>query len=431
MSDRSGEAAHEGFATEQVPDGARGSGWRIFFIVAGSLCGLPTFMLSASIFGSLGLERGVQAVLIGTSISAVLGALTASAGSRTRTGLALLSDHAFGRRDASLVKLVIALSLVGWFGVNVGVLGAATAGAISRMSGVMVPPLAIGLPVCVAIAAVTIVGARGLERLGAVLVPVALLVLVGSVVLVSDRTDGLREIVGSGALGFGQAVSAVVGSYVVGIVIQPDYGRFVRRPIAAAAGAGAALGIAYPIILSLASVASLVLGAPELITAMVILGFGVPALTVLVLGAWIDASACLYSGSLSLVNQFPRLRMTSVVIGITLVGILLVLLGADAAFIPFLVALGVSLPPLAAVLVISAHSTRGVSDDGDVEQSPSWIALLSWILGSAVGVCTSYGVITITTLPTLDSALVAAVAFLALRRFGPFRPPAPARVVGR
>lgn len=86
-------------------------------------------------------------------------------------GLALLADRTFGPLGARAVKLVIALSLIGWFGVNIGVLGTTGARALSQISGHTVAALAVGLPVCVLIAAITIAGATGLEKLGKVLVP--------------------------------------------------------------------------------------------------------------------------------------------------------------------------------------------------------------------------------------------------------------------
>lgn len=353
MSGLSNEAATSGYAKELVPVSEQGSGWKIFFIVAGSLCGLPVFILSAHIFSSLGFVQGMSAVAVGGAIAGLLGACTAFTGSKSRMGLALLADQAFGPWGASLVKLIIAISLIGWFGVNIGVLGVTAASALTQMTGYNIGALMIGLPVCLLIAGITLYGATGLERLGNILVPATLLVLIASLVLVAPQLQDVWSKQGNGSMSFGGAVSAVVGAYVVGIVIQPDYGRFVRRPRFAALGAGIALGIAYPVIMTMSSVASLASGTPEFISAMILLGFGLPALVVLLLGAWIDSSACLYSASLSLANQFPRFKFITIIAAITVVGVILVVIGADKAFIPFLIALSVSLPPLATILVLS------------------------------------------------------------------------------
>ena len=410
MDVQTDESTHHGYAGEQVPEGAQGSGWRIFFIVAGSLCGLPCFILSARVFGSLGFAQGLRAVLLGAGISALLGACSAFTGSRSRMGLAMLADHAFGPIGARAVKLVIAISLVGWFGVNIGVLGATAASALWKMSGWSVTPLAIGLPVCVGISAITLFGATGLERLGRVLVPATAAVLSLSVYLVAPRLGTIWQLKGSGTLDFASSVSATVGSYIVGIVIQPDYGRFVRRPSQAALGAAAALGVAFPLVLIFSSLASLTLGTPELISAMIILGFGLPALAILLLGAWIDASACLYSASLSFANQLPGIAFAKIVLAITLVGVALVFVGADKAFIPFLTALGVTLPPLATILILANFLVGGQSNG-----RASIFAAGSWVGGTIVGFGTSYGALRLTGLPTLDSIVAAGAVFLILQ----------------
>lgn len=411
MSTHDSEAAHHGYAADLVPPEQQGSGWKVFFIVAGSLCGLPCFILAAQIFGSLGLREGSLAVALGGVISGILGAMTSATGSRSRMGLALLADRSFGPVGARAVKLVIAVALMGWFGVNIGVLGTTGARALSQISGHAVPALAVGLPVCLLIAGITIAGATGLERLGKVLVPCTLIILALSFYLVSDRMAEVLVQPGSGALSFGSAVSAMVGTYVVGIVIQPDYGRFVRAPLGAAAGSGLALALFYPGLMIISAFASLVTGAPELISAMIILGVGIPALVILLLGAWIDSSACLYSASLSLANQFPRVNFIGIVLGITLVGVVLVMLGADTAFIPFLIALSVCLPPLASVMVLSAW----LNPEGLAGVTQARCAAVAWVCGAGIGLLSNYGVIGLSQVASIDAILASAVVYVALR----------------
>lgn len=121
----------EGYAREVVPDCELGGGHRVFFIVAGSLCGLPVFVLAAQVSTALGLTSSRTAFILGGAISGALGALSAYAGATTRMNLAMLAERAFGRWGGELVKLVIALCLVGWFGVILSVLGSTASTALS------------------------------------------------------------------------------------------------------------------------------------------------------------------------------------------------------------------------------------------------------------------------------------------------------------
>jgi len=275
---------------------------------------------------------------------------------------------------------------------------------------VQVPPLTIGLPMSIGIAAVTLFGATGLERLGNVLIPVTAVVLILSVIFVFPDLDRVWVATGKGPLDFSSCVSAVVGTCIVGVVIQPDYGRFVRKSAQAALGSGLSLGLVYPLIMTASAIATLALGAPELISAMIVLGFGLLAVVVLLLGAWIETSASMYSASLSFANQMPRVAYQTIVGVIWVAGVLLVLLGADTVFIPFLMLLGLALPPLAAILTLSHFLSRKAADPRG-----SALAVASWIAGTLAGSAATKGLLTLSGLPVLDSILVTGLVFAAGR----------------
>jgi len=200
-----------------------------------------------------------------------------------------------------------------------------------------------------------------------------------------------------------------VGEYVVGIVIQPDYGRFVRRPVSAAIAAGVALGVAFPCILTLAAIPTFHCGAPDLIGVMVMVGIGLPALALLMLGAWIDASACLYSGSLSLTNEVKRFELPWVVVGIGVLGSVLAVLHAERVFMPFLAILGVAFPPVAAVNILHTFRSRETVSDPPAYRP---VALLAWACGSVSGYFTSHDYFTLTGIASIDSIVITAGVWL-------------------
>ncbi|KZC40997.1 thiamine permease, partial [Rhodanobacter sp. FW510-R12] len=290
----------------------------------------------------LGFRRALTAFIVGSIISGVLGGLSAYAGARTRMSLPLLAQRTFGHWGAQVVKLAIALSLIGWFGVIVSVLGATMSTTVQRVFAVTVPPAAISIPLSALVTFVVLKGVTGLERLGQVIVPLTAILLAIAAVLTVGKLDANVSGSGSGALGFGAAVSAIVGSYIVGITIQPDYGRFVRRPLGAGLACLMALGVAYPLVLFMSAIPSTALGQPDLIAALTALGIGLPALGLLLTGAWIDSSACMYSGSLSLANLFPRWPLNRIVVGVGIFGAVLALLHVEDHFMPFLELLSIA-----------------------------------------------------------------------------------------
>jgi len=408
----------EGYARQLVPDAQLGGAHRVFFIVAGALCGLPVYVLAAQVVHGMGLSRARYAFLVGGLLSGSLGALSAYCGARTRMNLAMLADEAFGTVGGRVVKTVIALSLVAWVGVILSVLGATAGSAIHSLYDVNIDASWIAIAAAIAVGAIALHGVRGLEQVGMVIAPL-LLVLLAWTFYKGCTATGVAASVAPGTLGFGAAVSAVVGEYVVGIVIQPDYGRFVRRPSGAGIASGLALGVAFPCILTLSALQTFKCSAADLIGVMVAVGIGLPAIALLVLGAWIDASACLYSGSLSLTNEVKRFRLPWVTISSAGIGCLCAIFHAEKFFMPFLAILGVTFPPVAAINIL--HTLTRASDTpaaAGITRPPQvrWAAALAWLAGSCVGYLSSNGYLTVSGIASIDSILVTGVIWLAATR---------------
>ncbi len=420
MTNSASDESAQGFAHSAVPEEATGPARTVFFIVAGSCCGLPVFILSSNVTAGLGFRRALTAFIVGSIISGVLGGLSAYAGARTRMSLPLLAQRTFGHWGAQVVKLAIALSLIGWFGVIVSVLGATMSTTVQRVFAVTVPPAAISIPLSALVTFVVLKGVTGLERLGQVIVPLTAILLAIAAALTVGKLDANVSGSGSGALGFGAAVSAIVGSYIVGITIQPDYGRFVRRPLGAGLACLMALGVAYPLVLFMSAIPSTALGQPDLIAALTALGIGLPALGLLLTGAWMDSSACMYSGSLSLANLFPRWPLNRIVVGVGIFGAVLALLHVEDHFMPFLELLSIALPPVAAVQCSEAirptHPVQSTTDDPAFR----WSAIAAWIVGTVFGLASAHAGISITGIATLDSIIGALAATIVLHGFATF-----------
>lgn len=417
MIEATRDESKEGFAHSRVPEDATGSASKVFFIIVGTLCGLPGFVLAAQVAASLGLRAAGYAFFGGGAISAILGALSSFTGARTRMSLAQLAEATFGTRGAQVVQLAISIAAIGWFAVTVSILGATIGSTIGQVYGLSIPTPAIAIPLCVLITFVARDGVNSMHKLGVVIVPLTFVLLTVAIVrtLGSSATIAFRS--GSAAIDFGSAISAVVGEYIVGIIIQPDYGRFVRRPGRAALAVASALGLAYPSILFLSSLPALASSKPDLITALIVLGLGIPALALLLLGAWIDASSCLYSGSLALAKLLPGPRFRDIMIGATVVSVLLALLHVERYFIPFLLVLGVSLPPLAAVQCTNAlwSLAPGAAAEPSRSRQVNAPPFVAWGIGIVAGFTSHLSSWTTTGLPAVDSIIASVVAMAAMR----------------
>lgn len=415
-------AKENGFARVQVPVEARGPAYPIFLIVAGALCGLPVLILSSQVGKELGLLGAVVAFIVGGAISGVLGALNSYCGARSGLSLALISEQTFGRLGGIVLKLTIALCTLGWFAVICAVMGATAAGILHQAWQINVAPAFLVGALIVVVGLLTLRGVKGLSWIGTIILPLTALLLAYAIYHTLPFHLTVRDtIIPSFGAAFSNAVSGVVGMYIVGVIIQPDFGRFVKIPSRAAFASGSALSIFYPLMLIASAIPSIAVGATDLISVLVGLGLAAPAFALLLITATIDSSVSLYSSSLGFTNLLKIVRLRWVIVAACVCAFWVTGVDAVALLAGFLTTLGIALPPVAAINIISAlqrsiqDATRDVKTDLPLIRIGPCIA---WVVGVAGGYAASVHWITLTTVASLDSILFATITLAILRLGG-------------
>ncbi len=128
------------FATGPLP-ATRRVGWvRVGLISAMVGFSLPTFVAGVEVFQAAPNDEAALAVLLGCLMLTVIGALTGSIGACAHLSSYLLVRIAFGPRGAALVNIAFALSLLGWFGVNIDLFSAALLRLFEDALGMAVVP---------------------------------------------------------------------------------------------------------------------------------------------------------------------------------------------------------------------------------------------------------------------------------------------------
>ena len=408
--------AQSDFSTSQVPKSATFSGWHIALVVVGGTISIPGFLMAADIGANLGLANAARAFAIGCVILGTLAALTGLAGQKSGLSAYMLGEFAFGRWGGKVASLAIALSLIGWFGVISNIFAQAADLLGNAVLGIDLPVEVYVVVGSFLIIWVTVSGFKGIDKLALALVPVmfAFLILAASMAY-EDVADWQAS--GSRNMGLATAISAVVGSYIAGVTIQPDYSRFARSRIGALSSAFVALGISFPIVLFCTAIPSVAMSEPDLFKVMFALGIGVPAFLLLSLASWSSNVLNVYSASLSLSTIFKRLDLRTIVIGIGVIGTALAFARAQDYLTQYLVLLGITIPPISSIYVIEALIFRRRFDEAALSGRPRIVysAFVAWILAIVVGFLTLRGVWSITKIAALDSILVAMLASVTLR----------------
>ena len=404
------------YARKPAPDTSNSSGFHLALIIIGGTIGFAIFIVAAQIGGSLGYAKAGAAFAIGSLILGIMGAMTSYIGAKTRLSTYLLTEFAFGQQGAKLVNLAVAASLIGWYGVISSTLGQATTSMLSESFGLHIPEVLAVIIASALMIWVTVIGFKGVDKLALILVPLMILFIAFAAYMALAKADGSNQLAEAGFT-FKTAISAVVGSYIAGVIIQPDYSRFAVNPRQAVIGVFIALGIMFPLIQFFSAVPSMALGEPDIVQVMVGLGIILPAFFLLFLGAWSSNVLCLYSSGLSVATIAKRTPFSKIIIVIGIIGTALAFLPAQAYLVNFLVLLGVAIPPIGAIYIVeTAFFRRFRMNIEALAQEPiiRWQAIAAWISGGVIGYLSSKEIIGIFDIASIDSLVVSSLVYVAL-----------------
>ncbi len=218
----------------------------------------------------------------------------------------------------------------------------------------------------------------------------------------------------------GQGITAVIGGFIVGAVILPDYCRYVRNTGHGLFAAILHFGIAYPLILLMLAVVAIHSGEKNFINIMTAMGLGVIGLLVLVFATWTTNTGNLYSNSLVLKTIFTRVPQWLIVIVAGALGTLLAVIGITHYFIGFLIFLGISIPPIAGIYIADyffVHKRNYEVSSLKKQPAIAYPAFIAWIIAALVAYLTTYELFTLTSIPACDAIVVAFVLYLAEHKF--------------
>jgi len=394
-----------------VSEGQTVSGWHVAIIVIGVAITLPAFLIGAEIMGALGTKYGVYAILSGGAILTLIASACMYIAVSERLTTYQILDASFGKLGSRLVSFLISLTLLGWFGVTASLFGQAMAKSIEELFAVHMPVELYIVIGCMVMTLTTIYGFRAMDILSKFTVPLMMLILMTGVYFVSSNFTGEQiwnappNATGS-MTGFGSAVSIVVGAFMVNLTILPDISRFINRKSQVYVASFGSFGSFCSLILIMAGLPGLMTGEKDLIVSMYHSGLGIPALIMMIFASWTTNISNLYSCSLGLSQVVPKIKGWQITVFSGIVGGLFALSGIMAHLIDFLVLLGIFIPPVAGIYI--AHFFFSCAGS---RNSISLPAILSWVLASGTAFATSSDLLVLTSIPALDSFLIAIILY--------------------
>jgi len=397
---------------------------------------LPTFLTGLEVFAGLSPVDALWALFWGSLIVTVVGCVTGYIGAADRMSSYLLVRVAFGDRGAALVNIAFAISLMGWFGLNINLFMDTVGRLLQDLWGLSVPSIALAIIASFCMTLTTLVGFKAIERISTLLVPILIIVtflFTKSAFANFGMSDFLAmdtpaRAVGDNAMTIGDGISWVVGAVIIGAIILPDITRFIRQKSGAIFTAILCYLIVGFLVMIAAGLAGVSSGVFEsyfdsegvtrtdvILKLMLDVNLGLGAFVIIIAGSWALNSLNLYSTVLSVKATFPTLNTKWLTIILGVVGVVVALMNILGVFQTFLWYLSIIFIPVAGVLMIDRLFIRPDVYNLKTLESNTTLnvpAFLAWGIGAVVAILADRGTIpNLTGIGAIDALLLSAVLY--------------------
>ena len=400
------------------------SGWSVGMVIFGICLTLPTLYTGAITAEQLGFIGTAKAVGLASLILSIMSIPAAIVGAETRLSSYLIIEFVFGRRGSDFVNALLGLTLLGWFAVTAGFFGETLAIAFEEMFAVSPPTWLLTLISSLLILITTIFGFKAIDRLALFAVPLLILFLlyVSNLSLADSSWETVLSTEGSNPAYFSTAVSTVIGSLIVGVVLMPDLSRYARsvKDCVYASVLGNGVGNCFSMLMGVAP--AIVTGLLDPMAYMIALGLVGSAFVILVFATWTTNSVNLYSTTLAVAIIKPKIPEWKLTVACGVIGTALAMIGITDYFIGFLEWLGVIVPPVASIYLTDYFVLKQKNYSLTLQDSlPDYdrAAIVAWVIGTAISAFTFMSGFSLSTIPTLDALVITAPIYLICRRLWP------------
>lgn len=412
------------YALSRVPKDKRLGFWTMLLQWLAQSGSISQFTLGATIGVGMTFGDAFWAFTLGAVILEVVIFLIGMAGMREGLATPLLTRWVgFGRNGSALVSFIIAVSLVGWFGVQNTIFGDSVSSLVGGPSWLWC--IAAGL----AITVLVIFGFRYMAIFAKIVTPLFFAMVAWSVIdALSDHSIG--DLISSPppgqAIPLSVAATAIAGGYMTGAIVAPEMTRYNKK------GSHVFLQTASSMILSeyIVGLTGVLLGhmvKSDQVSQIVLSTSGVFGVLVVLMSTAKINDWNLYGSSLGVVNFFQvvfkkRLHRGAVTIALGVAGTALSAVGIMTHFTEFLSVLGVAIPPIGGIVVAEYWVVRKMRKPLDETReagtlpatSPTWVpmSLVIWAAAFCVGKFYDGGI------PALNSLATAFVLYAVLGLLG-------------
>ena len=294
------------YSLEAIPQVAKKGFFSMLVVMLGFAFFSASMLAGGNIGTSLNMGDFIKAVVFGNILLCIYTGLLAYIAGDTGLSTHLLARYSFGEKGSYLLSGLVSITQVGWFGVGVAMFAI----PVSKVTGINLWILIIvsGL----LMTATAYFGMKSLTVLSMIAVPaIAILgsISAGKAIVDVGGMSGLLSIEPTGTMTMSAALAAVVGTFISGGTLTPDFTRFSKKT--AVSTTVIAFLIGNSLMLAFGAIGAMATGQSDISEVMFTQGLIIPAIVILGLNIWTTNDNALYGSGLGFANitKQPKSRM--------------------------------------------------------------------------------------------------------------------------
>lgn len=396
-----------------VPRGARKSFFSLAVVLVGFTIFTPTMLAGAQLGPAFSFGDLLLVILAGSVILGAYVALLGWVGAKTGLTTVVMARYTLGTAGSKLASILLGGTQIGWYAVIIGTIGDLTARAFgweSYAAAAVVMVLTSAL-----MCATAVYGYRGMYWVSLVSTPLILVLAIWVVQRSLSEVGGWSGLIGiepTTSMSVTVAITTVVGTFVSAGSQAPNWTRFGRSGAQAVWACLLGFLIGNGSMILFGAIGAITFGEGDFVLVLYQLGLVGWGLVLLFGNLWKSNADTAYAFGVAGSELFRVPRKAPFVVGGSIIGTLLALVGFHEHLTEYLVLLGIFIPPLGGVIVgdYLARWRGGMPEgerlpavDGRNMAVYALASLLAWLSDAlAIGV------------PPLIGILVAALLSMAL-----------------
>ncbi len=412
-----GKRLIEDYEISPVPESERKGWFHLTMVWIAGIIALSATALGGALGSGMSLSQAVVVSFVGTFLLAILNIICGIPGNKTGLSTSMISSFAMGRYGAYLVSIVIAVSLFGWFGVQLDLFGSSLLNVINSVFGIEVNRTLLMIIGGAMMTVTSMIGYKAIEKLSIVAVPLLGILLIGSTVIVLNNYS-LSELnsaaLATESITIGAGISLVIGSLAVGAIIAPDFSRYAKATKDTIISSLLGYFVGYSIVLLIAVLLAKATTEVDVVAIMIGIGWGTGGMLVLILAQWTTNNTNLYSSALGFSVVFKKVPKYIITIIAGVVGTTFAITGIYTNFITFLNILSIMIPPVGGIYAadyIMRHKAYDFARVNNIKKVNPY-SLAIWAIAIFVAFATSASPlglewINLTNAPAMDAFLAA------------------------